>query len=101
MAEFVKAAALEDVPPNTAKVAVVNGKEIALFNVDGAFHAIDNACSHQSGPLAEGELEGTVVTCPWHAWEFDVTSGKPATGEGEGVGCYPCRVEGGSVLVAV
>lgn len=53
----------------------IDGKLIALFNVDGAVHAIDHNCTHRGGPLAEGLLEGTEVTCPWHGAVFDVTSG--------------------------
>ena len=101
MPEFVKVADRAGVHVNSGKAFTVNGKEIALFNIDGAFHAIDNTCIHQGGPLGEGELEGTVVTCPWHAWQFDVTSGKLTTGAGAGVACYACRIECDDVLVAV
>jgi len=44
---------------------------LAVFNVDGVYYAIDNTCSHRGGPLGEGDLEGTVVACPWHAWRWD------------------------------
>src|SRR2546427_7356751 len=47
----------------------------SLFNVDGTYYAINNSCAHRGGPLGEGELDGRVVTCPWHAWRWDVTTG--------------------------
>lgn len=52
------------------------GQTIALFNVDGTCHAIGDTCTHRGGPLSEGTLEGTTVTCPWHRGKFDVTTGK-------------------------
>ena len=52
------------------------GRSIALFNVAGSFCAIDNTCSHEGGPLGEGELAGEIVTCPWHNAEFNVKTGE-------------------------
>ena len=101
MANFVKVAAIGDVPPGTGKCVDVNGKQIALFNVGGAFHAIDNTCLHRGGPLGEGELEGSIVTCPWHGWQYDVTTGANTMDESERVDRYDVRVEGDAVLVAV
>jgi nitrite reductase (NADH) small subunit len=77
------------------KLVEVQGKKIALFNLDGKFHAIDNTCTHRGGPLSEGELEGDEVTCPWHGAKFKVSSGEvlspPAP---QGVGSYKVRVNG-------
>lgn len=101
MAQFVKAADAVDVPPGTGKCVTVGGKELALFNIDGTFHAIDNACLHRGGPLAEGELDGPVVTCPWHGWQYDVTTGVNVMDDAEAVGRYEVKVEGGAVLIAV
>ena len=101
MANFVKVAALADVQPGTGKCVEVNGRKIALFNVGGAFHAIDNTCLHRGGPLAEGELDGNVVTCPWHGWQYDVTTGANTMDESERVDRYDVKVEGDAVLVAV
>ena len=102
MPEFVKVARIEEVPVGTARMVEVNGKEIALFNVGGSFHAIDNTCTHVGGPLCEGELDGQEVTCPWHGAVFDVTSGQvlgpPA---GQSVGRYNVRVEGANIEVEV
>ena len=101
MANFVKIAAVADVPPGTGKCVEASGKQIALFNVDGTFHAIDNTCLHRGGPLGEGELEGTIVTCPWHGWQYDVTTGANTMDENERVDRYEVKVEDGAVLVAV
>ncbi len=98
---FVKVASTADVAPGTAKCVEAGGKQIALFNVEGAFHAIDNLCLHRGGPLAEGEIEGTLVTCPWHAWQYDVTTGKNVLDDDEAVATYAVKVEGGDVLVDV
>ena len=100
MPEFVKVARIDDIPAGHATMVEVNGKEIALFNVGGSFHAIDNTCTHVGGPLCEGELEGTEVTCPWHGAVFDVTTGQvlgpPA---GQGVNRYNVRVDGSDIEV--
>ena len=63
---FTKAATIQDVPPGMGKQVSVNGKLIALFNANGAFYAVDDTCPHRGGPLSEGEVQGTEVTCPWH-----------------------------------
>lgn len=77
-----------------------NGVQIALFNIDGQLHAVDNTCTHSGGPLGEGRLTCTVVTCPWHGAQFDVTTGEcqaaPATTD---VTTYPVQVEDGAVFV--
>jgi nitrite reductase (NADH) small subunit len=76
MAEFSKVATTDEIPVGGAKLVEINGKEIAVFNVGGTYHAIDNTCTHIGGPLCEGEIDGSEVTCPWHGAVFDVTSGQ-------------------------
>ena len=100
MSTFVKACPASEIAPGTAKLVAVEGKELAVFNVDGTFHAIDNECPHRGGPLAEGEIEGCIVTCPWHAWQFDITSGESITDDLK-VERYDAKVEGDDVLVAI
>lgn len=66
----------EDVPAGRgATVELLNGSELALFNVDGQFYAIENSCPHRGAPLADGRLVGPVVECDWHGWRFDVRTG--------------------------
>ena len=72
---FVEVAKVSDVKPGHNKVVKAGGKEVALFNVDGKFHATTNTCLHRGGPLGEGSLSDSVVTCPWHGWQYDVKSG--------------------------
>ncbi len=100
MAQLIKVAETKDVPPGTAKAVEAGGRKIALFNSGGAYYAIDNTCTHRGGPLSEGEVEGTVVTCPWHGATYDITTGNvlgaPAP---EGVGSYEVRVDGNDIKV--
>lgn len=98
MADFVKVAQVDDIAPGTGKTVQVGDKEVALFNAGGTFYAIDNTCPHRGGPLGEGELEGTVVTCPWHNWQYDLTSGESLTDDST-VACFAVKVEGDAVLV--
>ena len=72
MGEFIKVASTSEIGPGSVKKVEAAGKEIAVYNVDGAFYATTNICPHQGGPLDEGILEGTSIVCPWHAWAFDV-----------------------------
>lgn len=99
--QFQKVAGKSEIAPGTGKTVTVAGKPIALFNVGGTFHAIDNVCRHRGGPLGEGDLEGSTVTCPWHGWQYDVTTGTGLTNPAVKVSCYSVKVEGDSVLVAV
>jgi nitrite reductase (NADH) small subunit len=101
MPGFVKMATLEDLPPGASKEVEHDGRIFALFNVEGRISAIDGICPHQGGPLAEGPLEGTTVTCPWHGWQFDVRSGQNSLGGRLRQPVYEVKVEGQDVLVAV
>ena len=76
MTEVIRVASIDDVPPGSAKELTAAGRIVALYNVDGKFHALDGVCPHAGGPLGQGDLQGCVVTCPWHGWQFDVTNGE-------------------------
>ena len=97
----VKIAAADDVAPGEGRVVEAAGRTLALFNVDGTFYAIDNTCSHRGGPLGEGDLDGRIVTCPWHAWRWDVTTGANANNPAVRVPCFPVTVENGAVFVSL
>jgi len=99
MPKFVKAAKVDELRPGEGKLIFVHDKPMALFNVDGSFHAINYICPHMGGPLGEGKLTETVVTCPWHGWTFDVRTGLPDHPGGHSVAAYEVKVEGGEVLV--
>ena len=99
MGDFVRVASTAEVKPGQAVVVEVNNKTLAVFNVDGAFHAIDNTCVHRGGPLGEGDVEGSVVTCPWHGWQFNVTTGECVKNPAAKVEVYPVKVEGDDIKV--
>ena len=101
MAELVKVASVAELPAGSCKAVEVNGKTIALFNVDGKVFALDNTCLHQGGPLGEGMLEGDVVTCPWHMWEYNVRTGEKVASPTLRVASYAVQVEGNDIKVAV
>src|SRR6516225_8190495 len=100
MSEFVKVAQTGEIAPGEGKVVEAGGRRIAIFNVDGTFFAIDDTCTHRGGPLSEGMVVGTEVTCPWHGAVFDVTSGSvlgpPAPRD---VARYAVRIEGENLEV--
>ncbi len=99
MGKLMKVAQVSDLPPGEGKVVEVEGQPIALFNVDGTFHAIHNTCLHRGGPLGEGDLEGAVVTCPWHGWQYDVTNGTKVRNPDVKVASFEVQIEGSDVLV--
>ena len=102
MSQSIKVAQTNQIPPGLSLLVQAQGRDIALFNVDGRLYAIDNACSHSRGPLAEGRLAGSRVTCPWHGAQFDVTTGRclrePATTD---ITCYTLRIDGEAVFVEI
>jgi nitrite reductase/ring-hydroxylating ferredoxin subunit len=100
-ANWVRVAAAADVPPGEGRVVEAAGRTLALFNVEGRFYAIDNACSHRGGPLGEGDLDGTLVSCPWHAWRWDVTTGANANNPAVRMACFPVSLRDGAVFVDV
>ena len=100
MPKLVKIAQTGDLSPGQGKVFEAEGQTIALFNVDGTFYAIENTCTHVGGPLGEGALVGSEITCPWHGAQFNVASGKvlgaPARSD---VKSFVVTVEGSDVLI--
>jgi nitrite reductase/ring-hydroxylating ferredoxin subunit len=109
--------AVDDIPPGSRKVILVNGREIGVFNVNGEFFAVLNRCPHQGGPLCSGRQTGflvaptpgdyqlsrpgEVIRCPWHGWEFDLRSGQSWCEPSKvRVRSYDVSVESGETLVA-
>lgn len=103
MGKFVKVATQAELKDlRGGKLVEANGQTIALFVVDGKYYAIENSCTHVGGPLAEGELEGDVVTCPWHGSRFNVKTGAVlAPPAPRGVKSFPVRVTGNDVEVQI
>ena len=100
MSDFVTVADAKEIGPGEGRVVEVNGDEVALFNLNGTFYAIDNMCVHQGGPLGEGMLEGENVICPWHSWKYNVKTGVCATNPSMKVKTYSVKIEDGQVKVA-
>ena len=102
MSQFFKVARSSEIPPGSKKLVDVDGYPVALFNVNGTFYAIEDVCTHDGGPLAEGELEGEEIECPRHGARFSVRTGEalcmPAV---EPIECYQVKVEGNDILVSI
>ncbi len=101
MGEFVKVAMTDEIGPGQKKVVDVDGEAVAIFNLEGTYYAIQDVCTHDGGPLVEGELIGDEIECPRHGARFDVRTGAvtrmPAC---EPVETYPVKVEGDQILVS-
>jgi nitrite reductase (NADH) small subunit len=92
---------VEEVPPGRgATVELLDGTELALYNVGGEFHAIENFCPHKGAPLADGQLCGHTIECDWHGWRFDVRTGHCLTNAST-VESYPVIIEDGLIKILV
>lgn len=79
MSRFVTVARTADIPPGERDIFEINGVYLAVFNIDGTFYAIEDCCTHDDGPLAEGQLHGFQIECPRHGARFDVRTGAALT----------------------
>ncbi len=100
MSTLIRVGEVSDVSPGTAKLVEARGKRIALFNLNGQFYALDNTCTHEGGPLADGSIEGETVTCPWHGAVFNIKTGAvlypPAPTD---VHSYKVHVDGAEIKI--
>ena len=115
MSEFVEVAEIAELKSGTTKMVIAEGREILLSRIEDKCFATDNRCSHMNGDLSQGKLEGTIVTCPRHGSQFDITNGQVirwlkgglmsklsgALKPPEALRVYNVKVEGGKVLVEV
>lgn len=90
-----------DLPPGGLTEVNINGRCYALANVDGDFYAIDGTCPHRGAPLGQGALHGKTIVCPWHAWEFDATTGRHDYNPTICQKKYAVEVQGREVLIDV
>lgn len=106
---------VEELPPGSHKVVPVGRRGLGVFNVNGQFYALYNVCPHAGGPLCLGPVTGTtratgpyqvewvregeILRCPWHGWEFDITTGCTITEPVERVQTYPVHIEDGLIVV--
>ena len=102
MADFVKVAKTSDIPDPGKQLVEVEDRLVVLFHVDGAFYCLDDVCTHDGGPLCEGNLEGHQIACPRHGAKFDIHNGQaltmPATENTIG---HQVKVEGDVVYVKI
>jgi nitrite reductase/ring-hydroxylating ferredoxin subunit len=101
VSEFVRVAALSEIPPGRMLAVRAGGEEIALYNVEGSIHATRDSCTHQQYPLSKGALRGRTVKCALHGWEYDVTTGEYQGNPAVHVRCFPVKVEGDGVWVSL
>lgn len=90
-----------EIPPGTSKQVVHDRGAIAVFNVNGHFYAMDGICLHRGGPVGEGDLEGTTVTCPWHGNQYDVTTGELISDRTVGLKTYEVDNHEGELSVDI
>ncbi len=88
-----------DIDEGRSIIVNLDQKQIAVFKAAGNYYAIENVCPHRGGPLGEGHLEGTQVTCPWHAWTFDLATGQCLTIPSSKVSSFKVKVENGRLWV--
>lgn len=101
MANWIRLGTVSEVPVGRGKAFEAAGTRIAVFDVGGELHAIDDTCMHRGGPLSEGDIQGNIVTCPWHFWSYDVTTGKTTMSEEMGVKKYALELRGDEIYVEV
>ena len=94
-----RVASADEFPPGSAREVVLEDRVVALYRVGDSFYAMDGVCPHAGGPLGEGHLSGTRVTCPWHGWQFDVTTGRHCLTPNIVHETFPVVVENGEVYV--
>jgi len=92
---------VSSVPPGSGAEVVANGKIFAVYNVEGTIYVIDGICPHAGGPLGKGMLRGNIVTCPWHGWQFDVSTGKHCLNERLCQKRFDAKIEDGKVIVEI
>jgi nitrite reductase/ring-hydroxylating ferredoxin subunit len=98
---FVTVARLEDLPPGALRAVTAGDQEVTLARCDGGVYAIQSHCLHLKGPLWEGHLEGCVLTCPWHGWQYDVRTGENEFDLAIQLQTYDVQVEDGEIRVRV
>src|SRR5262245_33892830 len=98
---FVTVARAGDIPPGAARQVTVDGRWVALFHIDGAYHAVEHHCLHLAGQPYEGPLGGHIVTCPWHGWQYDVRNGALIQDPTVGVSKHETRVVGDDIQIRI
>ena len=100
-AEFISVAEAASLPPGSGRTVHVKGREFAIYNLDGQFYAMDDACPHRGGSLGAGLLEKGEIFCPLHGWAFDLKTGACRSNPERPVKSYPTRVKDGQVQICI
>ncbi len=101
MSEMRKVATKSQIEAGTCKAFEAIGRTIVVHNVDGEFFATSSQCPHQGGPLGDGIVDGKTVTCPWHAWQFDLVTGEATYNPGFKIDCFKVELQDDDILVEV
>ena len=97
-----RVAALDELEPGRLKLVDTGSVRVVLARTGADVYACGDVCTHRGGPLAEGKLSGTRLTCPWHGWMFDIRTGQCAyPARGAPIASYAVRIDGNEVFVAV
>ena len=110
-------ARVEDIPPGGRKILKVKGREVGVFNLEGKYYALKNVCVHQGARVCLGKivgtalpsdvyeyrygLEGRILRCPWHEWEYDIATGQAVFDPNVKIVSYPVEVADGEVSVTI
>jgi NAD(P)H-dependent nitrite reductase small subunit len=97
---FHRVAAVEEIAPGTGRQVEIEGNVLAVFHLGGEFHATSDMCPHRGASLAEGFLDAGKVFCPWHCFDFNLTTGACEMVPSMRIQTYPVKVENGEVFVA-
>ena len=101
MPEWIRLAPVTALPPGQAVRVNVDDLCLALFHVGDRFYAVDDACLHMVGPLSEGRVCDGVVTCPWHAWRYELASGTRVDRPGAPTRIYPVEIHEGWLMLGL
>ena len=100
--KWTRVTSVENIPPREGRSVTIGGVEVAIFNLDGRFLAVENRCPHRGGPLCEGIVSGSAVVCPLHGRRFDLETGMAVrASEPSCVATFPARVEEGIILIDI
>ncbi len=99
MGQWVRVAAVEEIPEGSGTEVFAGDRILAVYHAEGKFWALDGVCPHAGGPLAKGRLNGPIVTCPWHGWQFDIQTGRHCLNANLTQPSFAVKVEGADVWV--
>jgi len=101
MTDFIEVARIDDIPLNAVRAFELAGRKIAVYHTPKGFFASDNSCPHRGGPLAEGDIMGGEIVCPWHLWSFDIETGINSGIPDLSLVKHEVRIDNDAVLVRV